>query len=304
MKHLRVGTDCSGIEAPIQALQQLDVPFIHEWSCEKDPYTLESLKANYEPKIIYQDISTRNHSELPDIDLYVCGFPCQTFSILVHRTDALSDPRSNIMYECIKVIQQKKPKYFVLENVKNFKTFENGKPFNTLMDALDSTGVYNVHADIYNTLEHGIPQRRKRVYIVGIRKDIQTKIFQKPPILPLRDIDEFLEDKTIYKRTNISKVLQGHINKLKERNDYSEDASYIITDSNYGAIAKDCSPTLTSKCNTFYHTKYNRYLTPRECLNLQGFSKDFKQVTSKTQMCKQIGNTMSVNVLKEISLLH
>ena len=90
MNILRVGTDCSGIEAPIQALLQLKIPFRHVFSSDIDKYCIQSIKANYNPEIIFGDkdgafpegdITKRNIKDVPDIDLYVCGFPCQSFSI-------------------------------------------------------------------------------------------------------------------------------------------------------------------------------------------------------------------------------
>ena len=78
---LRIGTDCSGIEAPIEALKQLGIPFEHKWACEIDRFARRSILANYQPEIIYEDITKRDHSELPDIDIYVCGFPCQSFRV-------------------------------------------------------------------------------------------------------------------------------------------------------------------------------------------------------------------------------
>ena len=101
---LRIGTDCSGIEAPIQALLQMNIPFEHSFTCEKNEYALKSIKANYHPKKIYKDITKRKHSLLPDIDLYICGFPCQPFSLMGNKMGS-QDSRSNIMYQCIKVIQ-------------------------------------------------------------------------------------------------------------------------------------------------------------------------------------------------------
>jgi len=95
---LRIGSDCSGIEAPIQALQQLGIPFEHSFCCEKDKYALQSIKANYTPKKIYTDITKRKHSLLPDIDMYVCGFPCQPFSLMGNKMGT-EDSRSNIMYQ-------------------------------------------------------------------------------------------------------------------------------------------------------------------------------------------------------------
>ncbi len=123
---LRVGTDCSGIEAPIQALRQLYIPFKHVFSSDIDKYCIQSIKANYDPEIIFGDkdgpypegdITKRNIQDVPDIDLYVCGFPCQPFSMAGER-QGFKDKRGNVFWSCLEVIERKQPKYFILENVK------------------------------------------------------------------------------------------------------------------------------------------------------------------------------------------
>ena len=123
---LKVATDCSGIEAPIQALEQLQIPHEHIWSSDIDKYCISSIKANYAPGRLYGDkdgpypdgdLRNRDHRKLPDVDLYVCGFPCQSFSLAGMRGSSrggLSDPRGNIIYSCIDTIKAKKPRYFIL----------------------------------------------------------------------------------------------------------------------------------------------------------------------------------------------
>lgn len=295
---ISIGTDCSGIEAPIQALQQLEIAFQHKWSCEIDKFARKSILANYDPEIIYNDITKRDHSQLPDIDLYVSGFPCQPFS-LMGKKQGTTDTRSNIMLHCIKVIQQKQPPLFILENVKNFKFIQNGKPFNyvinTLNDITDNNNehVYNIYYDIYNTKDYGIPQNRERLYIIGIKKDSQIKDFVKPKVVPMKNLDDFILDKSIHIPKNFKNIIKK-LSKIKNQK------NYIFPNSNYVNPSKNICPTLTTRCDMFYHSTYNRYLTKMECLLLQGFSSNFNQVVSNSQMYKQIGNSMSVNVLKVI----
>jgi DNA (cytosine-5)-methyltransferase 1 len=126
---ITIGTDCSGIEAPIEALKQLGIPYQHKWSCEIDKFARKSIMANHPPEIMYEDITERDHSQLPDVDFYICGFPCQSFSLMGKQLGT-KDPRGNIMLHCIDVIKKKQPPVFILENVKNFKFIENGRPFN------------------------------------------------------------------------------------------------------------------------------------------------------------------------------
>ena len=296
---LRIGTDCSGIEAPIQALQQLKIPFEHVFCCEKDPYALQSIQANYTPKKIYNDITKRKHALLPDIDMYICGFPCQPFSLMGNKLGT-EDSRSNIMYQCIKVIQKKLPKIFILENVKNFKFIQNGTPFDYLLNQLKNIKnknkelAYNVSFDILNTKDYGIPQNRERIFIIGIRKDIQREPYSTPEKLPMRDLDDFIIDKTIYKN---NKLFPAIIKKLKKINN---EKNYVFPNTNYVNPMKNIVPTLSTRCDVYFHSTYNRYLSTKECLSLQGFPINFNQIISNSQMFKQIGNSMSVNVLKAL----
>lgn len=284
----------------VLVLKQLGIPFQHKWSCEIDQFARQSILANYEPEILYTDITTRNHSQLPHIDMYVCGFPCQSFS-LMGKKKGTCDPRSNIMLHCIKVIQTKLPNLFILENVKNFKFIEKGAPFNYLINSLnnikdkDNESVYNVYYDIMNTKDYGIPQNRERIFIIGIKKEIQIDEYTKPNKLPLKLLDEFILDKTTYYPTYIPNTI---VNKLKKIN-YKP--KHICCCDGIGSIMENISPTLTfSGCKYMYHTTYNRYLTSKECLLLQGFPVTFINVIGDVKLCNQIGNSMSVNVLCKI----
>lgn len=151
---LRIATDCSGIEAPIQALKDLKINFKHIWSCEKDKYCLETIKANFNPEIIYEDIIKRNNKLLPDIDGYICGFPCQPFSNYGKKL-GLKDERGNIMFYCINVIKKKVPKFFILENVPLFKTINNSEQYNLLIHKLNKLNKYNIYVNILNALDYG-----------------------------------------------------------------------------------------------------------------------------------------------------
>ena len=296
---LRIGTDCSGIEAPIQALLQLGIPFEHVFTCDKDPYALESIKANYHPKKIYTDITKRKHALLPDIDMYVCGFPCQPFSLMGNKMGT-EDSRSNIMYQCIKVIEKKLPKIFILENVKNFKFIENGTPFNYLINQLKKIKnqnkelAYNVSFDILNTKDYGIPQNRARIFIIGIRKDIEILPYTTPDKLQIKPLDDFIIDKTICNNTKIPNTIKKKLDEINNQ------PNYICPCSNFSVSMKNQTPTLTTNCGSFFHSTYKRYLTTKECFLLQGFSINFVQVISNTQIFRQIGNSMSVNVLKAL----
>jgi DNA (cytosine-5)-methyltransferase 1 len=296
---LRIATDCSGIEAPIEALKQMKIPFKHVWSCDNDRYVQQSIAANYSPELFFPDITTRDNKKLPNIDMYVCGFPCQPFSALGKQHGTL-DPKGTIMYNCIDVIQKKKPKIFILENVKRFKTIQQGKPFDFLIKSLRSIKqknklVYNVYHMILNTKDYGIPQSRNRLFIIGIYRDYQKHELNIPKNIKMKVLDDFILDKTINNMQQLRKNTKYNLTKIKWK------SNYICTDDKFNKAMEGICPTLTAGgCNAFYHTTYKRYLTKKECLLLQGFRKNFKQVVSDAQFFKQIGNSMSVNVLKKL----
>jgi DNA (cytosine-5)-methyltransferase 1 len=284
--------------------KQLGIPFQHKWACEIDKYARQSILANYTPEILYEDITQRDHSTLPDVDIYVCGFPCQSFSS-IGKKRGTKDPRSNIMMHCIEVIQKKKPPVFILENVKNFKFIEKGKPYNHLINELtnivneEGEQIYNLYLDIYNTKDYGIPQNRERLYVIGISSYIQITEYMKPYVLPMRQLDDFIIDKTIHNTELMPYTLTKFKQYYKIELDTLLHDNYVISRTKYVSFMKNLSPTIITN-PTHYLVKYKRYMTPTECLLLQGFTSTFIQVVSKTQLCKQAGNSMSVNVLKVI----
>jgi DNA (cytosine-5)-methyltransferase 1 len=287
---LSIGTDCSGIEAPLEALKQLKIPFIQKWSCEIDKYARLSSEANYKkPKKVYIDMLTRNNSELPHVDLYVCGFPCQAFSNMGNRLGT-KDPRAKIIPKMIDTIKISKPKVCILENVRGFMNIEKGIPMKNLLNGLEKLG-YKVYHSSYNTKNYGLPQNRERVYFICIRKDLQKKEYIKPKECLMKTFESILVD---------SKVQPGEIPNMYKSNTIINSGNDIhIINNNYNKLQymKNISPTLTTT-SKYYILELNRTMDIKESLRLQGFSDKFKQVVSNNQLMKQTGNSMSVNVLK------
>lgn len=284
--YLKIGTDCSGIEAPIQALKNLNIPFIHEFSSEKDKYAYMSLEANYNPKIIYNDMTIDR--KLPLIDIYICGFPCQPFST-AGKLLGSKDPRNLFPY-CIKTIKTCKPKIFILENVKGL-TYKDY--FKEIKKTLFELSDYKVYYNIFNTRHYGIPQNRERLYIIGFLKKHIKKEFEVPKKTEMKDINEFIDQKNVGTKS-IHKFYRKSVKKSQG----------TVIDLNYVNIVSSNSyinycPTLMTG-SYLWIPKLNRKATIKEYLKLQGFPENFKQVVSDSQLKKQIGNSMSVNVLEVI----
>lgn len=294
---LRVGTDCSGIEAPIQALIQMKIPFRHVFSSEIDKYCIQSIKANYSPEIIFGDkegkypegdITKRDIGDVPDIDLYVCGFPCQPFSQAGERK-GFQDKRGNVFFSCLKVIKIKQPKYFILENVKGLLSHDKGKTWKIIWKSLlelEKDG-YNIDWKILNTKDYGIPQNRERVYIVGCKE----KEFEWPKKKKMKELKKYIDYEDKNKQNTVRFYREIPKNSIFIDFNFFKTNTYVNSDK--------WSPCLNTNSG-LWCIPMSRYATVKEYLLLQGFCLKFKQIVSNTQAKKQIGNSMSVNILKYI----
>ena len=298
-RKLRIGTDCSGIEAPIEALKQLKIPHIHVFSSEIDKYCIQSIKANHSPKILFGDpdgpykdgdIRNRDNTILPDIDLYVCGFPCQPFSSAGKRKGS-KDKRGNVFWGCYEVIIEIQPKYFILENVKGILTSNNGDDWDIIYNALkdlEELG-YQIEWKVLNTKDYGIPQNRERLYIVGTK----GKMFIWPNVIKNKPLEKFID----YKANYIEEPYKSRKPYLRDMKKQIFVDLGFVTKTKY-VNADKLAPCIMAK-PTYWCVRMNRYATVKEMFSLQGFKK-IVQVVSNSQMKKQIGNSMSVNVLKSI----
>ena len=302
LKYLKVGTDCSGIEAPIIALELLGVNFIHQFSCDNDKLIKETVLYNYNPKIFYDNILTRNNKKLPDIDIYICGFPCQSFSTAGNREGFYKNTKEGIIFfKCLEVIKFKLPKFFILENVKGLLTHEKGRTFEIIINLLYDLKKYNIYYKVLRTSDYGVPQKRDRVYIIGIRKDIQKKQFKFPvPIGEILDLEDILIDNKVSRKRILTDNKIDIVKKKIDKLDIKKGENWAINlnaSYPYATTTKDLSPCLVTTCNMVYLLKYNRFLTVRECLRLQGFPDEFNLISTGNKAYKQIGNSMSVNIV-------
>ena len=136
--------------------------------CEIDKYANQAYNAIYEPKkgeVFFEDARTINPNELPDIDLICGGFPCQSFSI-AGRRGGFADARGTLFFEIARIAAVKRPSYLLLENVPGLLSHDGGKTFATILGALSELG-YDVAWQVLNSKDFGVPQSRKRVYIIG-----------------------------------------------------------------------------------------------------------------------------------------
>ena len=304
-RKLSVGTDCSGIEAPVHALELLGIEVDHKFSSDIDPEVIKSIQANYEPDRIYTDIMARNHKTLPHVDLYVAGFPCQSFSMLGKREGFNNPTKGAIFFECWQTIKSCEPKIYILENVKGLVNHDGGKTYKTIMDHLKKIRNYHVFADVYNTADYGLPQNRERIYIIGLHKKHFNSNFTKPEPIPLEITVGDLIDRTVGRDTSYGNITEHKLNVLQDLikigkiDDIDQPwcVNLNVSSAQRSAPKKNICPCLLAGSSTYYYTPIRRRFTPREYLRIQGFSDSFKQVVKDGKMYKQVGNSMSTSVL-------
>jgi DNA (cytosine-5)-methyltransferase 1 len=289
---LKIGTDCSGLDAPITALKNLKVDFSHEFSSDIDLNCRKEILANHRPKILFEDMSERNVADVPFIDLYVCGFPCQAFSIAGKKEGFKAENGGNIFFECVKTIRHCKPKIFVLENTNTLQNHDQGKTFKIILQKLHDLKKYNIYHQILNTRHYGIPQNRRRIYIVGVKKTIR-KPFQFPEPVRCKSLPTFID------HTNQTRDPWNRADDLSilPKNSVFVNVNYLR--SSHFPHSGTYSPALLTQ-GTLWCVPYHRRATIKEHLKLQGFPADFKQVVSNSSFKKEIGNAMSVNVIQAV----
>lgn len=135
------------------------------------PHVRAMIQANFKPLYLFDSCDARPTTVEFGVDIYVAGFPCQPFS-LAGLKESFKDrhERGNVIWNLIFYIDQRRPRLFILENVANLKDINGGADFRKILQELESIGDYNIHHQILSTLDHGIPQSRPRLFIVGIRK--------------------------------------------------------------------------------------------------------------------------------------
>ena len=226
---MKIGTDFSGIGAPEMALKYLGIDFKSVFACEIDKYARQTFKQLHEPQTFYNDITTRNHKEVEQLDLYVAGFPCQSFSMAGKRK-GFEEARGTLFFNVAEFIKENKPKTFILENVKGLLSHNKGRTFQTIVDILSNGGGtqngqisldmlddglgYHIYWQVLNTKNYGIPQNRERIFIVGF-KDFRDFNFPKKMPLELK-LGDMLQDNPNSKYYLSDKLIES-FTKHKER---------------------------------------------------------------------------------------
>jgi len=293
----------TGIGAFEKALQNLNIKYNLVGFSEIDKFAIKTYKANF-GETPHGDITEIDAKDIPDHDILVGGFPCQAFSQAGKKL-GFDDIRGTLFFDVARIIQEKRPKAFLLENVKNLVSHDKGRTFSVIINTLEEMDYY-VDFSLLKAKDFGLPQNRERIYIIGFdKKQISNyRDFAMPiPPKPQTSVGSILEGNVDDKYTISDKLWQGHKRRKLEHIEkgngfgfslFNEESEYTNTIS--ARYYKDGSEILIEQKG-----KNPRKITPREASRLQGFPENFIIPVSDTQAYKQFGNSVSVPVVNAIA---
>ena len=245
------------------------------------------------------DITKIDAKDIPDFDILLGGFPCQAFSSIGKKEGFANETCGTLFFDIERILKEKKPAAFMLENVRNLTAHDNGKTFRIIKEHLEKLGYY-VYAKVLNALDYGVPQNRERIIIVGFLENVD---FSFPDPIPesertiLSDILENNVDKKYYVRDAIR---ESRLARLRDKN-YPK--PYISHENMAGSITPHpYSSALRAGASANYILiNDERRPTERELLRIQGFPDDYKIVVPYGKIKKQTGNSVAVPVIKAVA---
>ena len=215
------------------------------------------------------DICNINSKDIPEFDLLCAGFPCQSFSNIGTK-GGLDDPRGALFFQVIRILNECKPKAFLLENVKGLLSHNKGRTFDTIRKSLDDSG-YDVFYEVLEAKDYGVPQMRKRLFIVGIEKAYGVRFEFPKPIGCVKKLSDVLGGET---EREIAFTIRIGGRRSGINNKFNWDCYKVDGES--------------------------RYIKIEECLELQGFPRTFHLSGNQSLKFKQVGNAVPTVIIKAI----
>ena len=330
----KVKNDILQIKEPKQKKAYVDD--LYQKSTRKQNYVKQSYLANYkiDEDHFHYDIRFLDATSYRDkVDLLVGGSPCQSFSSIGFQ-GGLDDTRGTLFYDYARIIQEVRPKVFIYENVRGLITHDKGNTWKKIKHTFENILGYKIsEPQVLNAADFGIPQQRRRLFVIGIRDDIVANPFKYPTPIGVENLkytmQDFLEDNCRYDEENpnftFDKDGQLIIKKVKGKaNDKftltPKVRDYVLKEGtkNFKTSTKtdlSIARTLLKTMTQHHHAGVDNYITigydengkkklrglsDRECLRLMGFPDSFKIVVSSQQMLKQAGNSIVVDVMMAI----
>lgn len=268
-------------------------------SSDIDTFAQEAYEANFGERPI-GDITKVDEKDVPDHDLLLGGFPCQAFSI-IGAGKGFDDTRGTLFFDIARILKEKRPRAFVLENVKQLRGHDYGRTLETIIKTLDALD-YWVDYRVLNALNYGLPQKRERILIVGFQRGTQGNFKWPKPKNVTPVLEHFLEiDENVPKSYFASEKIVDARQRMiagkplpPGRSIWHENKS-----GNISALPYSCALRAGASYNYLLVDGIRR-LTLREMLNLQGFPENFKIVCNYSETRKQAGNSVPVPMISAV----
>lgn len=255
--------------------------FASEWN-EKCKLTYESnfkaispnlfLNKNYSGERFTGDITKVEPESIPDHDLLAAGFPCQPFSQAGYKL-GFEDTRGTLFFNIAEILKIKRPKAYILENVRGLLKHDNGKTIKVIENTLIELG-YSFNFRIIKASDFNLPQHRPRIFIVGFRNDLNINTFKFPEPIPLeKSMSDIFEGKHVNKKIGFTLRVGGKGSSINDKRNWD---SYLVN----GIVTR---------------------ITPKEGLMMQGFPKNFYFPVSNNEAMKQLGNSVAIPVVKAVA---
>lgn len=299
------------------ALQSLGAECV--FSSENNEHAIEMYEKNY-GDIPYGDITTLDPKIIPDFDILCAGFPCQTFSIAGEKKGFEDATRGTLFFDICRILKEKRPKVFILENVKNLEHHDKGNTLFVMLKSLSELG-YSVNYKILNARDFGVPQNRERIIIVGNNQgklfdfskiktnkiDTMIPFLDKSGDFEILNKNEYTIIDSYTRQTKSGLIFIGYRNKKMRTvgvREGTEHLSRVHKQPNRIYSSEGTHPTLSAQEKSgryfIYHNGIVRKLTLNECYRFMGFPENFVKVGSDANLYERIGNSVCVPMIKEV----
>ena len=265
------------------------------YAVDFDRYAVDTYNKNFKHKAVCADIKDVDFSTVPDVDLMIGGFPCQSFST-VNPTKDTNDDRANLYKQVVRFLEEKRPKYFICENVKGLLTLQKGGIIKKIVEEFESVG-YSVQYKLMKAVEFGVPQRRERVFIVGVRRDVDCDfrfpeaVCGEKKYVPLKKVVKQLEipEQKYYFSEKAVLGMKNAKNNMKRGLWQNLEAPCLTVTSHLAKVSMNSrDPILLVDAEKELYRRF----TPREAARIQSFPDSFVLNDSELKSYRQIGNAI------------
>jgi len=277
---------------------------------EFDSFAIRNYDANFPNRINYGDITKINEKTLPNFDILIGGSPCQNISIMRKtwsenkQVEGLEGSESKLFFDYLRILNEKLPKWLIFENVKNLLNSNDGEDWKVVRESFEQN--YNIKYQLVNTSEYGIPHTRRRIYIIGQRKDLGEFNFEFPKPVELKLTMQDLLDKSVDDKYYLTQKMYDCIMSpgtkgwVSGKMEINLPIARTLTSTMHKMHRADTDNYISTEYKPVEKTNVRR-LTPREAMRLQGLDDTYKIVVSDTQAYRLAGNAMSLNVVQAIT---